>query len=63
MSKKQRDAWSRFQNDRDKMRAEMESIRAEQDKRYKDILTDEQYKKYLDNREQLRGQQGRRRNR
>jgi hypothetical protein len=61
--KKMDDTFRNAQNDRDKMRSKMEEINTERDKQYKAILTDEQYKKYLDNREQLRGRQGRNRNR
>jgi hypothetical protein len=58
LSKKMDEVFRSTQDDRDKMRSEMEKITAERDKEYKAILTDEQYKKYQDNREQLQGRRG-----
>jgi Spy/CpxP family protein refolding chaperone len=54
LSKKMTDAFRDNQDNREGRRAKMEELTAERDKQYKAILTEEQYKKYSDNREQLR---------
>ncbi|MDR0699490.1 MAG: DUF4890 domain-containing protein [Tannerella sp.] len=54
LSKKMADAFRNNQDNREGRRAKMEELTAELEKQYKAILTEEQYKKYLDNRERLR---------
>ncbi|MDR1525505.1 MAG: DUF4890 domain-containing protein [Tannerella sp.] len=61
LSKKMSEIFQSTQGDRDKMRSKMDELATERDKQYKAILTDDQYKKYLNNREQLRERQGGRR--
>jgi Spy/CpxP family protein refolding chaperone len=58
LSKKTDAAFRNSQGSRENRRAEMEKLTAEREKHYKTILTDEQYKKYSDNRGQLRERRG-----
>jgi Spy/CpxP family protein refolding chaperone len=58
LAKKMNDAFRDGQGNREDRRAKMEEITAERDKLYKTVLTEEQYKKYSDRREQFRGRQG-----
>lgn len=58
LSKKMTDAFRDSQDNREDRRAKMEAITAERDKLYKAVLTEEQFKKYSDRREQFRGRQG-----
>ncbi|MDR1380552.1 MAG: DUF4890 domain-containing protein [Tannerella sp.] len=58
LSKKMIDAFRNGQSSREDRRAKMEELSAERLKQYKAILTEEQYKKYVDNSERLRGQRG-----
>ncbi len=58
MDEARRKAFDDAQGDRDAMRAAMQSVREDGDKKLKTILTEEQYQKYQKMQEEMRARRG-----